>query len=152
MNNGWMNEIWLVVVPHAAWNFSIVTDAYEFVGRRHSVKVGRFLVREKGVRYPHVSQVLGTHRQDFDASLALERKTIVRPVLTKVNIQCKILEEEKNNKISIMKLQNVQFMIRDVSLWLLRTLKISRRKTKPSTAPSSAIIMRSGQSGVLPRR
>ena len=88
-----------------------MTDAYEFVGRRHSVKVGRFLVREKGVRYPHVAQVLGTHRQDFDASLALERKTIVRPILTEVNIQRKILKEEKNNEISITKLPNVQFLI-----------------------------------------
>lgn len=62
-----------MIEPHAARDFTVVTDADEFVGRRHRVQVGRFLVGEKSVGHPHVAQVLGTHRQDFDAPLALER-------------------------------------------------------------------------------
>lgn len=79
--------------PHAASDLSIPANANEFVGRRHDVEVGRFLISKEGVRYPHVAQVFGTHWQDFDAVLTLKWESIIFPVLPKVDIQREILKE-----------------------------------------------------------
>lgn len=80
-----------VHVPHTASDFTVVTDANEFVGRGHHMQIGRLFVGEKRVRHPHVAQVFGTDRQDFHATLPLEGESFVLPVLTKVDVQREIL-------------------------------------------------------------
>lgn len=78
--------------PHAARDLAVVPDAHELVGRGDHVQVGGLLVGEERVRHPHVTQVLGAHRQPLDAALLLEREPRVVPVLPEVHVQREVLE------------------------------------------------------------
>ncbi len=63
----------------------------KLVFRRGLVKVGSFLVHKESVRRPDKVDILGAHHQLLQIRLSVKPEPRIRPELTEVHVQSKIL-------------------------------------------------------------
>ena len=71
----------------------------KFIASCGDVKVGLFLIDEKGVRDPDILDELRTHGEGLYTLPLVEGKSWISPKLPEVKIQCKVLEKHKTQSI-----------------------------------------------------
>lgn len=67
----------------------------EFVTRRGDVKIRLLLIDEERIGYPNVSYELWSNGESFNTWAFLVGEPRVGPKLSKIKVQCKILERNK---------------------------------------------------------
>lgn len=77
--------------PYATRYASRVVNANELVAGGSDVKVRLLLVDKEGVGYPNVLDEFRADAECLDARSLLERKSWIRPELSEVKIQRKVL-------------------------------------------------------------
>lgn len=80
-------------IPNTPSDAARVVDPDEFVAGGRYVEVRLFLVHEERVRHPDVLDELRTHRQRLDPRPFGERQPGIRPKLSEVKVQRKVLRK-----------------------------------------------------------